>query len=351
MATLFQDSFDHYATADLTEKWTQIIDDTGGNPTIGAWGRNGTNGLQLNIGGAGRANRLGLTVPVSGATAIVQFGFRSPSAFSNLDVGTSATSINESRVLSLRQGGTTQVWFRINTNGTISAYQGSTLLLTTDVALQQNVYQYLKFKTLIDNSAGTVAIDVNGVTKSATGLDTQVTGSATVDELVLGNLVGTGSQWQYDDFIVMDSTGSDYNDLIGDHRMLCCFVSAEGAHTDGTPSSGADRSLMVDETEADGDTTRNAKDTANQKDSFAIAGWPSTGLIGPIQVVGQARKEDEGAAQIALGVRVDGVDHDGTGQGLSTDYAMFREIFEEDPENTTAWAAGSPPELIDKKAT
>ena len=41
MALLFCDSFDHYATAQLAMKWFSATDFT-----IGAYGRNGTNGLR-----------------------------------------------------------------------------------------------------------------------------------------------------------------------------------------------------------------------------------------------------------------------------------------------------------------
>ena len=43
MALLFMDSFDHYATADITEKWTAST----GTFAIGAYGRNSTNGLRI----------------------------------------------------------------------------------------------------------------------------------------------------------------------------------------------------------------------------------------------------------------------------------------------------------------
>ena len=49
MSLLFMDSFDHYATADITEKWTTIPTVLGGTPqapAIGAYGRNSTNGLR-----------------------------------------------------------------------------------------------------------------------------------------------------------------------------------------------------------------------------------------------------------------------------------------------------------------
>jgi K+-transporting ATPase c subunit len=346
----FCDSFDHYDSAAITEKWTQIISDTGGNPTIGAWGRQGTNGMQLNIGGAGRANRVGLTLTtISGATVIVQFGFRSPSAFANLDVGTTVDDINQSRILNLRQGGTTQVWFRINTNGTISAYQGATLLLTTDVSLQQNVYHYLKFKVLIDGSVGTVAIDIDGVTKSATGLDTQVTGTATVDELHLGSLVGLSSTWQYDDFIVMDATGTAFADLVGDHHASYRGANGAGNYAAWTPAASTNLS-QVDEAIADGDTTYNESDTASQRDSFTV-NWPASGQIGAVQIVAQARKTDDGASGLTLFTRNGGNDDDGTEAGLTDSYTVVREIMEENPDTAAAWSTSDTPEFGYLKST
>jgi hypothetical protein len=356
---LFLDSYDHYSTPALFEKWTQAgldagtADGAGGNAyAIAAVGRNGTNGFRIRAGTSGqRQSGPHLTVAATGATAIWQFGFKSAIAFNVLLIGTTPGS--DADLGGIRLSGTWQVWFRINANGTVSCYRDSTLLGTTTIALQQNVYALLEFKVLLHSSTGTVTIRINGAEALAlTGQNTQGGASAAWDEFVTPSVEGVAlAEWYWDDTIIMDGAGTAYNDLLGDNRVLACFVNGEGAHTDGTPSSGADRALMVDEVSADGDTTYNTKATTNQRDSFTIAGWPSAGLIGAIQLVGQARKDDEGSAEIALGVRVDGVDHDGTAQGLSTDYAMKRQIFEEDPENAAPWAAGSPPELIDLKAT
>ena len=47
---LYLDSFDHYATADITQRWTQLYVHTNPiAPVIGATGRRGTNGVRWSV--------------------------------------------------------------------------------------------------------------------------------------------------------------------------------------------------------------------------------------------------------------------------------------------------------------
>jgi hypothetical protein len=356
MAFLFGDTFDHYATAELAQKWTQIITNNDGGSAVSANGRNGSScyrSVRGAGGGVNNANRLAVTLGASGATCIVGLAFRCNGAFNLQTVGTTWGTATAA-LIAIRQGGTVHVWLRPNTNGTLSVYNGDgTLIGTTDagMALSESVYAYIELKVLIHASAGTVDVRINGSSAlSATGKDTQNTASATWDEVVIGPTNGVGVSFDFDDVMIMDGSGSLYNDLVGDHQGLYVPANAEGNHQDGTPSTGSDLAAVVDEASANGDTDYLTHDTVGHRASFTLATWPAAGDIGPIQVVAQARKEEEGAADVNLFVRVDSVDHDGADQGINTSYAIKRQIFEQDPENTAAWQAGTAPEIGVEKA-
>lgn len=353
MAFLFGDTCDHYST--LTEKWTQAGQSVGGTASIvAAEGRNGTSAIRLTPGGSGqRQSGPEIVLATTGSTFVANFSFRSTQAFNSFTLSTSETSSNGA--FSVADTGGTQVWGRFNADATISVYRGTTLIGTSDpTGLQQNVVAYLEIKVVLHASTGSVTIKVNGTTVMAlTNVNTS--GASTTawttfrTPSIAGGTESSTFRWYIDDVMVMDGSGSAYNDFIGDHEGLYVPADGEGAHTDGTPSAGADRAAMVDEASADGDSTYNSKAASAERDSFTLSTWPASGVIGPIQVVAQVRKEDNGAANIALGVRISGTDHDGADQGMNTTYAIKREVFELNPGTTAAWAGGAAPELVDAK--
>jgi hypothetical protein len=355
MSVLHGDTFDFYST--LTQYWTQIYS-TGGDaaPTItAAMGLNGTYGVRW-TGFNSRSRPLAITLAPTGAKCVIQTALYIGNTFSGMSVDTSddpSSTTTNAAIFYVRQGGATQIWLRVNTNGTLSLMRGSTVLATSSLALQQAAYHYFEAESVIANSGGTFIVKVDGTEFINFTGDTQNTASATWDEVVLIHIwAGNGGQTldiRIDDVLIMDGDGSIYNGMIGDHEGRYCPALAEGAHTDGVPSSGADRALMVDEAPADGDTTYNTKSAAGEIDSFTVDNWPSSGPIGPVIAVAQQRKEDAGSATVKLGVRFSGTDHDGAEQGLATTYAIKKEIFEINPETAVAWVGGTAPEVIDRK--
>lgn len=346
MAGLFFDSFDHYATAEITQKWTQIASGGGSAPSITASvGRRSTKAMRWSGIFYGRG--VYRTVPASGTTAIVGFAFnQSAGSFTALQTGTSSDPSNDNSggqtpgLLYIMENNTTHVWFRLNTTGTISAYNGGsgTALGTSSVALSAGVTSYLEFKVTIDNSSGTIDVLKDGVSiLSLTSKDTQNGGTATWTQFAIGHFGANGAvtvTWDYDDLYVLDGSGSVNNNFLGDIRVDATYGNGAGTNTGWTPSAGSNYQT-VDEASTNGDTDYNSTSTVNAKDSFAFPSAPVAGaVIAAIQVNIAARKTDAGTSGIKALARISGTDNLGTEQFASSSYSFLRTVWDQTPEGS-----------------
>lgn len=346
MALLFIDGFDHYATAEIEQKYTQITVGPTHAPTIGAYGRRSTNGMRWNCTNSFPSRPVRKTTVPGNATAIIGFSVYWEGGFASIGTGLSdsVTSNNNGSgtsvgLLYLLQGGSTQLWFRVNTAGRIVAMRGSTELGTSSTGLTNLATSYVEFKALIHASAGTVDVRIDGASVLAlTGIDTMETATAAWDEFAIGHVGGPSSLIvQIDDLYVADSTGSDVNDFTGDLRIDVCQPTADGAATSFTPSSGSDNFAMVDEDAADGDSTYNESSTVNHIDSFTTEDAPTSNPIIAVAVTMQARKTDAGSSTIAGLARIGGTDYPGTDQATPSSYAFHQQIWETSPATTAEW--------------
>jgi len=356
MALLFADSFDHYATADITEKYAQIAVLPSTAPTIGAFGRRSTSGMRWTVAGAG-ANRSGKSVYLtpetptpSGATCIVGFAFtHGGDGFG--DLGTTAgNDPNQAGaspyavLLYIRQGSATQVYFRLNTSGQIEARlaTSNTLLGTSSVALSQGVTHYLEFKVLIHDTAGTVEVRKDGFAiLTLTNQDTLATASATWDEIAFGHIssvVGHQGHWSYDDLYVADGSGADITDFMGDVRVDSLGPDGEGTTLNFTPSTGSTHYTLVDEATPNDDTDYNESSTVGHIDTLTFGAVPISGAtVKAVQVVCSVRRTDAGVTGHKAMTRIGGTNYAGTEYSVSSSYSFRRQVWEDSPATATAW--------------
>src|ERR1044071_3314230 len=124
---LFGDSFDHYAIANIEQKWTIHLGTTGnpsGTTATLANGRRSTNGYEISLSNgptnAGQTRSLLKTLAPATDTAIWGHSFEANA------VGTVNTNEVSSQMISwLGLLGTRQIWFRLNSDTTISAIRNS----------------------------------------------------------------------------------------------------------------------------------------------------------------------------------------------------------------------------------
>lgn len=320
---LFCDSFDHYASADFTQKWSSS---NGGATIQSGQGRRGTNSLRAT---ASNSNYDKTVTAV--ATGIVGFAFKTVGGLPG----------SAGNFLEFRDSGTLHVALRLNTDGTISAMRSTTVLGTSASAISDATYNHLEVKVTISDTVGVVEVRINGTNSgwlNLTNQDTRNAGNLSFNTIRLNGVSATDID--YDDFHYCDTTGSVNNDFLGDSRVDAYYANGNGnsSQLDGSDGNSVDNYLLVDETLQDGDTTYVESSTAAEKDTYAFGNMSHTpSIIHGVQVVANAKKDDAGARSITTVVRSDGADYDGATVALTTAYLMYYDIHEEDPDTSAAW--------------
>jgi hypothetical protein len=353
MAFLFGDTFNHYATADLPKKYTQIdLTNTqnSSTPAISANGPRSNNALRLHpivttISSSGRLRKVFDAPVATGDTIIVGFRINPGQAFTpNMSVGTNLDTSNNLFVV--YQAGSAVCWLRVNADGSISFLRGTTVVVSSVTGLTQGIWQYVECKIKLHASAGTVDVRLNGLSGSplisSTGLNTTNTGDVTFSELGLPKLhsgnSGTAGNWDIADLYVCDGSGSTSNDFLGDVRGDVLLVNAAGAETNWTPDSGSNYA-RVNEASIDSDTSYVSATTAATKDTYKTPTQAVAGAdIFAIQVNMGARKTDAGAAGLKAIARIGGTDYLGTELGVPSTYAFLRQIWDRKPSDSSVWA-------------
>jgi hypothetical protein len=281
MAEVFKESCDHFtSTTHLFEKWGLGVA-TG--LSIGAFGRNSTNGLRIDAGG------------VSQTTGYVQL------ALANLAttiVGFALKGTGTDRPLIRFLDNTTEqcsVWLR--SDGRLEARgPGGSLAVGTEI-ISSTVHKYVEIKATISDAAGRIIVKINGATTDIDtgggGVDTKSTANAYVTAVRFGYGLGSAETTSY--VYDFDDIYGVQDDFQGDVRIECIRPSGTGASAQFTPSAGANWE-NVDDTAPDDDTTYNGSATVGHVDSVALGNLvTATGTVISVTAVTRMRKEDAGA--------------------------------------------------------
>jgi hypothetical protein len=328
---LFCDSFDHYATADITKKWTSNGNSGGGVPAItsGA-GRNGTNGMRI----PRSDSFVRKTLTAAHATHIVGFAFK-------YAAGTGVAT--DAAILHLVDSVTVQLTLGINSAQHLQLRRGGaggTILATGTTVLSTGTSYYIELKATINNTTGTYEVRINGVTEfSGTGANTRNSANNSADGIDFGADTNVGnSNFDYEDLVWMNNAGSTNNDFMGDVRVFCSKPSADGASSQWTPNSGGTHFNRVNEATPDDDTTYLSSPTVNNKDSWAMDDLPgSASLVKAVQMVPYVKKSDAGVRVAAPLLRISGTDYVQPDMTLSTSYQYLPKIVELSPATGVAF--------------
>jgi hypothetical protein len=306
----------------MTRKWSTV---SGAATAIGAYGRNGTNGLR--VGQSGSAGSVTWNLPSNVATVIVGVAAK----FTQPGVATA--------FLYLMDAGTIQVYLQFNTDASISVYNGNgTLLGTTAAGILPSytaAHNYIEVKVLFHNSAGTVEIRINGSPTAAlslTGKDTTNTANAYITQVQLINSAPAASQESYyDDFYICDTTGSEANNFLGDVRIEYLAPSGAGTTTNLTPTAGSNYQC-VDDNPANDDTDYVSSSTPGDKDTYAMGNLSSTlGTVVAVAVVTTDRKDDAGTRTHSHRVRLSGTESVSSAFSPTTSYLIHQSFFHTKP--------------------
>lgn len=252
-------------------------------------------------------------------------------------------TVTDVNIAEFFDGTTIQCYIRV-LNRTVKAYRGNgTLLGTASTEVSQSTWHWIEIKVVFHGTTGSIVMRVDEqVILSLTGINTITSTTAGADGWAIGgqrngalsdsNPVGVTLQ-QWDDLIVMDTTGTYCNDFIGDRKVSEFSPTADGYYTQFTPLSGTDHFEMVNEVPPDDDTTYNSSQTVGDKDTFTF-GTPLTNPNTTIAAVGctaYARCIDGGGHTFVGICRSSGVDGVGSVVPVPSSYNWLESLIYVDP--------------------
>lgn len=275
----------------------------------------------------------GLARSIPGTTSVLVSWYGRMQA-SGSDASTNAQQFQ------LFSGGTVRISLTHPADGAVRVRQGNgngTILDTSGIGviIPQTWHHYQVRAVLRNDSSGRIEVWVDGVQViNFTG--SNAAAIVDVDSVRFGRT--TAGSWDVSDISIHDSTTP-----IGVNMVWDMLPTGVGNNTDLSqePNSGANWE-KVDEPTPDGDTTYVYGDTEGDFDTYQMADLPAgTWNVLAVQTILNARKSDAGARFMRPVLRSGGVNYTGTSVPVADSYAASVEIFENDPDTSTAWTSSA----------
>jgi len=301
MALLFLDSFDHYATADLSDKYF-----SGGGSIVTA-GRHGS--------GRGLTGGCRLALTPGSARLILGAAYKFTITFNTVYTVYDYTNT------------VCSVWTTNNGGWSVQTNGGPTITSASDV-WRTNQWHYIEVDLTI-TATGTP-------TYSLTSARVLVDGTVVLNSAVGASIAGTGPAstffWSHvditpnaagtmDDFYVLDGSGAaPHNAPLGDIQIDVIRPNGVGASTQWTPTGAATNWGAVKDLVPDDETTKVIAATAGLSDLYAMEDVnTNNGIIGA-QLLINARRTEEGFATLTPLLRHAGVTTELVSQLISPTY-------------------------------
>lgn len=269
MALIFSDGFSLYNSgtgAGLIKKWTITSTITMSFLQTGRWG-SGSYSLYIDATGSTRAWAT-QNVTMAGSTTILGFAIRS-----------TTTPVSGGRIVSLTNGVSTVTltWAASNTISITDG--GATTYFTTPSSLANNTWYYLELKVIWSASGGRIVYRMDSSQYYDSGATLSLGSSANTTSMVLG--ISSGGPWtiatMYTDLVLMDGTGSTFNDFQGDVRIETLFPDGDGSNT-GWSLPGATLLTSVNQARFTTDTSGWAVLTGSPGFSRTATGGPKKSI-------------------------------------------------------------------------
>jgi hypothetical protein len=299
MALLFIDSFDHYDTASVLDKWTSNF--TPSTIEVGK-GRCGTNCMKL-----GTFEDLLKGVLFTSLTGTVGFA---ACVISHETV--TAAEIHLSTLGGSYPQAHLTLWYHA-IDGSLSVVRNSSsdVLLgqTVPDVIRQDDWYYIEWRATIDPAVGAVTVRVNNVEVIAvTGVNTLGDIGASnpfpLDLRSVGFHCGSNEAWRLDDVYILDSTGpAPNNTFLGDCRVEYLKPRAAGTYQQWpivVGTSGSHWLAVNDNAVPDEDATYVEANAPGLTDSnlYQPTGLPSGPIFGA-QLSLHAKKTEIGPRVVA----------------------------------------------------
>lgn len=258
-------------------------------------------------------------------TGIVQFALR-PSAIPG----------SNTEFMRLRNSaGTTLILFGMTSAGAIyAARAGGTIIGTTSTTLFATSWHHVQIKYVVSNTTtGSIEIKIDGVTALNVGSVQTSDTSGSVEQFRMG----FGVTLRVADLIMMDTTGSEMNDFIGDVRFRRLAVTSD-VIANWTPSTGSDNYAMLDETVRD--TADYVSTFDAEADLYGVANLTSapTSIKGVFVMWSGSRTNTE-TVQVRPLIKSNVTTSNGTTRTLASD-GIYSDFWALDPDTSAAWTIG-----------
>lgn len=328
MAVIHMEGFDGITTAQFTDLGYSMA----GSGALGT-GRFASALNSKALGFTGGNTTDNFVMPLPAAKTQFVYGF----AFQHTSNGAAQ------RVLTARNGATEAFNIVKDTNGrlTIRAGTSTTTLATGTQVLATGTYYFIEVKFNYTGAGNpTVTVRINGTA------DVTYTGSLNaqtqITQVVHGfsfSTVVCPSGMVIDDIYIVDFTGSDNTDFLGDCRVELMVPDSTAAVTGFAPTGAATDHEAVDDYTHDSDTTYTAGTAVGHEVDFgttALSNEPSGIFAVAIQAV--AKKTDVGTRSIQTRITSDASTAASANRTLTNSYAFTPlQIVERDPDGNVPW--------------
>lgn len=263
-------------------------------------------------------------------TWIIGFAFRTPASFS----GTSRPMV---QLIDGGPSGTIQMSLHLYSDG-LRVYRGSTLLETNTGLFSVNTWYYIEFKTTINNT-GSYYVQVSETQElSNASVDTQESANAYANNVKFWNTEGTP---YYDDIYILDGTGSDNNDFLGEVKVEALYPSSDTVSADWLTSAGSDHYALVDEDPSNEDTDYVRSDNTDDLDLWNYDDINASGAtIYGIQINTQLRLESAATQDVYSSIKSGTTASHGSIYVITdTSYKTISRVSETDPDTSAMWTS------------
>lgn len=239
---------------------------------------------------------------------------------------------------------TTELELELTAAGELKLDRGSftQIDITSGLGLSTDTWYYIEFKFKIDNSTGLYDVKVGGASvMSGTNVDTKAsTSTGRGGPYTIQFLGRSGATfWDYDDIYLLDTTGTDANDFLGDSIVEAVYPTGDGTTNDFTPLSGLTNYEMVDDGDnPDDGTTYVSSSTVNHSELYTHGGLQETvDTIYGVRVDANMWVSSPGPRQVRAYLRSGGVNYEGDNLGCAASYKYVHHVWELDPNTAVRW--------------
>lgn len=240
----------------------------------------------------------------------------------------------------LNGAGTAVCTVTVDTAGAIQVRTGlesGTVRGTSAPVIVASAWQHVEIKALFSATVGACEVRVNGVTVlNLSNINTDGAAGGVASNMACGHSSG-GVVMYVDDIYCWDTTGSYNTDFIGDKKAYALFPNADTTVADWIPDTGVVGYSRINEA-TPLDTSYVQSDTAGDVSEYNFDDLPGTvSAIAAVQFDPRMIKTDAGVNTVQTAIVSGASSASGAAHTLTASATYYSDIFEQDPDTSTAW--------------